>query len=238
MAGLCLLTLGIASPAWSREPVRILVITGGHDYNKETFLEMLNSLGSAFTCEVRELPDAFDMFSPVNRNKYDVLVFYHMWPELTKEQAENMAGCIREGKPLVVLHHSICAFDEWDEYMHITGGRYFHQSKTIAGKEYPPSSYEHDRKIDLNVVDPGHPVTKGLRDFSVFDETYKGFYVEPGVTPLLRTTDPTSSPVVAWTHRYGNSTVVTIQSGHDTPTYQDANFRRLLKQAILYVVKK
>jgi type 1 glutamine amidotransferase len=67
------------------------------------------------------------MFLTENRSKYDVVVFYHMWQTITDEQAEIFADCIRQGKPLVVLHHSICAYDDWPEYMNIIGGKYFHK---------------------------------------------------------------------------------------------------------------
>jgi hypothetical protein len=220
------------------EPVRILVITGGHDYNKETFARMFTDLGDEFSFKVMELPDAFDMFMPENRSKYDVLVFYHMWQTISDTQMKDLSGCIREGKPLVVLHHSICAFDDWDEYVHITGGKYFHKPTNIGGTNYPASSYEHGRHITVQVVDPQNPVTKGLRDFELYDETYMNFYIEPGVTPLLRTNDPTSTPLIGWETQYGKARVVTIQSGHDTPTYQDENYRKLLKQAILWVTKR
>ena len=32
------------------------------------------------------------------------------------------------------------------------------------------------------MYNPKHPVTKGVPDFEIFDETYKGYYVEDGVT--------------------------------------------------------
>ena len=56
---------------------------------------------------------------------------------------------------------------------------------------------------------------KGLTDFEIFDETYKGYYVEDGVTPLLTTDEPSSTPVIGWTKKYGKARVVTLQSGHD-----------------------
>ncbi|HJZ38915.1 MAG TPA: ThuA domain-containing protein [Bacteroidales bacterium] len=217
------------------DPVRIMVITGGHDYDKKAFTEMLTGFGNGMTFEIVELPDAFNVFLPENRKNYDVLVFYHMWQTIGEEQKKVFADCIRQGKPLVVLHHSICAFDGWEEYVRIIGGKYFHQSTTVAGREYPASSYIHDRNIPIQVVDTLHPVTKGLRDFVLFDETYMNFYVSPDVVPLLLTSDPTSTPVIGWTHRYGSSTVVTIQSGHDAPTFANENYRRLLRQAIMWV---
>ena len=52
--------------------IRILVITGGHDYKVEEFNQMLAGLGENITYQVAELPAAYDMFLPENRNKYDV----------------------------------------------------------------------------------------------------------------------------------------------------------------------
>jgi type 1 glutamine amidotransferase len=176
------------------EPVKVLVVTGGHDYDKGAFEQMLTALGREITFEIAELPVAFDMFLPENKDKYDVLVFYHMWQTITDGQKKELADCIRQGKPLVVLHHSICAFDGWEEYIRIIGGKYFHSATVMAGKEYPASSYEHDRNIPIQVVDTLHPVTRGLRDFNLFDETYKDFYVDPGVIPLLRTRIPPVHP--------------------------------------------
>jgi hypothetical protein len=79
-----------------------------------------------------------------------------------------------------------------------------------------------------------HPVTKGVKDFEIFDETYKGYYVAKDVVPLLTTTEASSTPVIGWSHTYGKARVVTLQSGHATPTFQNENFRKLLKQSILW----
>jgi type 1 glutamine amidotransferase len=231
------LQINVYSQAKPGLPVRLLVITGGHDYNKETFNEMLKSLGDNFTFTIEELPDAYKLFLPENRNSYDVLVFYHMWQTINKEQEVSIADCIRGGKPLVVLHHSICAFDDWPEYINITGGKYFHKPTIVNGKEYPVSSYIHDLHFIAHIADSENPVTKGVMDFELFDETYKGYYVEPGVKILITTNDTTSTPVIGWTKMYGKAKVVTFQSGHDTPTFQNQNFRKLLKQAIGYVTE-
>jgi type 1 glutamine amidotransferase len=158
-----------------------------------------------------------------------------MWQTITPEQAEAFADCIKKGKPLVALHHSICAFDEWPEYFKIIGGKYFHKPTVVDGKEYAACSYQHDLHFIVNIADKKHPVTKGLKDFEVFDETYKGYYVEPGVKQLLTTTESSSENVIGWAKKYGKGTVVTIQSGHDVPTFESPDFRKLLSQAINWV---
>jgi type 1 glutamine amidotransferase len=222
----------------SSKPVRVLVITGGHDYKTEPFNQMLSSLGDNITYQIAELPGAYDMFLPENRSKYDVLVFYHMWQKITDEQANLFADCIKQGKPLVALHHSICAYDDWPEYFNIIGGKYFHKPTTVNGILYQPCSYIHDLHFKVKVADPDNPVTKGIKDFDIFDETYKGYYVEDGVTTLLTTEEPSSNNIIGWTKTYGKARVVTLQSGHDTPTFENPEFRKLLKQSIEWVYNK
>lgn len=215
--------------------IRILVVTGGHAYKTEQFNQMFASLGPEITYEIAEFPKAYNMFLPENRDKYDVLVFYHMWQKITEEQTKVFTECISEGKPVVALHHSICAFDEWPEYWNIIGGKYCHKPTNIKGKEYQPCSYIHDVRFNVKVNDTKHPVTKGVKDFEIFDETYKGYYIEEGVTPLLTTDEPSSNSLIGWAKKYGNSRIVVLQSGHDVPTFENPNFRMLLKQAIEWV---
>ena len=225
-------TLVISATNPDVKTIRVLVITGGHDYKAEQFNQMLSSLGENISYQIAELPAAYDMFLPENRTNYDVLVFYHMWQKITGEQAKVFAECISQGKPLVALHHSICAYDDWPEYFNIIGGKYFHKPTTVNGKVYQACSYIHDVHFNVKVVDPKNPVTIGIPDFEIFDETYKGYYVEDGVTPLLTTDEPSSTPIIGWTKYYGKARVVTLQSGHDAPTFENPNFRKLLKQSI------
>ncbi len=229
------ISLPAANPSGS---VRILVITGGHGYKTGQFNEMLNSLGPDITWKIAELPGAYEMFRTENRDRYDVLVFYHMWQTISDDQKEIFADCIRSGKPVVALHHSICAFDDWPEYWNIIGGKYFHKPTTINGKEYPACSYIHDLNFRVKNVNPNHPVALGVPDFDIFDETYKGYYVAENVTPLLITDEPSSTPTIGWAKEYGKSRVVVLQSGHDAPTFENTNFRKLLKQSIIWVSEK
>ena len=231
-------TLILMGENLTARPYRVMVITGGHSYQVNEFNDMLSSLGEKYATRVVSFPEAYDQFLPDNRDQYDVLVFYHMWQKFTTTEAENLAETISSGKPLVVLHHSICAFDDWPEYWKIVGGKYFHRPTVVNGKEYPACSYKHDLRFTLKIADPKHPVTKGLKDFEVLDESYLGYYVDPEVTPLLTTDEGSSTPVVGWTKKYGKAQVVTLQSGHDSNTFGNPDFRKLLKQAIQYVVKE
>jgi len=229
------LILATALTLFASNPIRILVITGGHGYKTEQFNQMLGSMEPLITYQIAELPGAYEMFKPENRDKFDVLVFYHMWQTITEEQKTLFAECIKDGKPVVALHHSICAFDDWPEYWNIIGGKYFHKPTVFKSKHYPACSYIHDLHFNVRIADKKHPVTRGLKDFPIFDETYKGYYVEEGVTPLLTTSEPSSTPTIGWAKKYGKSRIVVLQSGHDVPTFENPDFRKLLKQAIEWV---
>jgi len=215
--------------------IRVLVVTGNHSYATQEFNDMMSSLGSNITFQVWELPRAYEMFALQNRSKYDVILFYHMYQEIDSDQKKNLVECIGEGKPVVALHHSICAFDNWPEYYKIIGGKYFHVQTKLEDKDYPAGTYIHGLKFIVKIADTNHPVTKGVKDFEIFDETYKGYYVEEGVKPLLTTSEPSSTPVIGWTKKYGKARIVTLQSGHDVPTYENPSFRKILKQAIEWV---
>lgn len=235
---LCIIFAFILNNEITAKPIRALVVTGGHNYKEAPFNQMLSSLGKSISCKVVILPAAYDYFLPENRDQYDVLVFYHMWQKITDEQAANFSETINQGKPLVVLHHSICAYDEWPEYFNIIGGKYTHKPTTIKGVVYPACSYIHDLHFKVKIAEKKHPVTKGVKDFEIFDETYKGYYVEDGVTPLLTTDEVSSNSIIGWAKQYGKARVVTLQCGHDAPTFENPNFRRLLKNAIEWVGKE
>jgi uncharacterized protein len=217
--------------------IRVLVVTGGHDYNQATFEALFESMSGTISFKIVPFPEAFSMFTPQRRDEFDAVVFYHMWQTVTEEQKIDMIDCFRQGKPLVVLHHSICAFDNWEEYMHLAGGKYFHDTTVVEGNVFPPSTYKHDVNVPIKVTDNTNPVTRGISDFELYDEVYGGMYVEPGMTTLLTTDHPESSPIIGWSHKYGNSRVVTIQPGHDTPAFQSVVYRQLVHQAIEWVYR-
>ena len=215
--------------------IRVLVVTGGHEYDTVAFGALFDSMQGILSYKTVSFPEAFRSFEPEHRKEFDVVVLYQMWQKITPEQEYNLTGCFGEGKPLVVLHHSICAFDDWEEYHKITGGRYFHRSDTIDGRIYPVSGYKHDVRVNIHIADSTHPVTKDMTDGELMDETYSDFYVEPGVIPLLTTSTPGSSPVIGWAKTYGGSRVVTLQPGHDARTFETPWYRKILLRAILWV---
>ena len=77
-------------------------------------------------------------------------------------------------------------------------------------------------------------MTRGLADFTVHDETYKGCLFEPDNHVLLTTDHPTSDKPIAWTRTYRNAKVCTIQVGHGPQVFGQDEYRQLVRQAILF----
>ena len=217
-----------------KAPVRVLVFTGGHGFDPE-FEAFKQSLSGCIVTEVAH-PNALKMFRPENRASFDVVLFYDLCKTISEQEKKDFLDCVNKGKGLVVLHHAYVSYTEWPEYQKIIGGIWKYQPWTDHnGVSYPASSYIHNVQFRVKIANRKHPVTKGIEDFDIIDETYKDGCVNPDVHVLLTTDEPTSTPSVAWTNRYGKSKVVTILLGHDQQAWNNPSFQKLVTQAIMWV---
>jgi type 1 glutamine amidotransferase len=218
-------------------PLRIVIVTGGHDFERKEFFAMFDSF-AGIQWEERQQPQANEIWLGDTLQKYDAVVLYDMWQQINEEQKRGMVSWLKDkGKGLVALHHSIASYQQWDEYTRIIGAKYFlAPGKAPDGKQFDRSQYYHDIKFTVKVADKNHPVTKGLPEqFEIVDETYKGWWLAPNVHKLLVTDHELSDPCVAWAHQYGKARVVYIQLGHGSTAYNNPNYRKLLYNAIRWV---
>jgi type 1 glutamine amidotransferase len=212
--------------------VNVLVITGGHEYEKEAFESLLSKLPA--TCDLVEHPAAYPLWKADQIAKYDVVVLYDMPSDIPEEARLDLVAMLEKGKGLVVLHHAFCSYEPWPEYTRIAGGRYHHYAWTKDGVEQTPSTYRHGVTFLVKVLDTVHPVTKGIADFQTTDETYYGTEILPEVHPLLGTGELSSAPLLAWTHTYGRSRVLTFTLGHDPVAWENPAFVKFLSQAVVW----
>lgn len=216
---------------------RILLVTGGHDYEQGPFLEMFRSFDGV-TFEHVMHPQAQARFAPEAAKAYDVVVMYDMYQKIDDATKANFEALLKQGKGLVVLHHAIANYNNWDRYAEIIGAKYYLQPMTVDGVQKARSLWKHDVEFRVQIATPDHPVTRGVRDFDIHDETYNLFDVQPGVTPLLTTTEATSGKTIGWAKTIGASRLVFIQLGHDHLAYENPNYRKLVRQAIQWTARK
>jgi uncharacterized protein len=129
-----------APPQGGRGPIKVLIITRGHEFERQQFFEMFDALGDDITWTHVEHPAADIMMSPQYAKPYDVLAFYDLggpgtstqarnggpapvippgsvttsnnrfYPPPSPELKKNFEALVKEGKGLVFLHHATAAW--------------------------------------------------------------------------------------------------------------------------------
>jgi len=217
--------------------IRVLVFTGGHEFEHEPFFKLFKG-NPDITYRAAEHPQAHVLLSAEAASRFDVLVLYDMHQGISEKAKADFLARLNEGKGLVVLHHAIADYQKWPEYGKIIGARYYLEKTVVEGVEKPRSVYQHDLHFTIHVVDPLHPVTMGMKDFEIHDETYNLFDVAKDCHPLLTTEEPKSNKIIGWAKTYGTARVVYLQSGHDHFAYENPNYQRILAQAIKWTAKR
>jgi uncharacterized protein len=182
--------------------------------------------------------------------------------EPSEEFKQGFRALLDSGFGVVALHHAIAGWPAWEEYAELLGGRFLYRPSKLRGKDRPDSGYRHDVTHELRAEDPNHPVLDGIPGrFALTDELYLSEVFEDTVTPLLRsgyrfTRDNFYSAklavggkmfsnegwshddgfsLVGWTKRARKAPLVYLQPGDGPATYADANYRRLIANAIRWV---
>ena len=197
--------------------MQIAVVTGEHGFQEKQFDEVFeNMAGIEF---VREDLDVF--VNDPGQQDYDTVVFYNFHrPYPTAAQAEAILGLTARGQGIVILHHAILAFPEWEVYSKMCG---------ISDRGF---GYHPRQTLDVHVADTTHPITAGMTDWEMGDETYTMESAGDDSDILLTVAHPNSMEVLAWAREYGKSRIFCLQSGHDDVTFSNPNFREVLKRGI------
>jgi uncharacterized protein len=212
----------------------LLIIAGGHSFDTIAFFKIFDQMeGVGYDFLIQ--PEANRFLAITEEIPYDVLLFYDMWQPITEEEKAAYIRLTETGKPMIFMHHSLVSYQEWPEFEQIIGGRYAENKRKELWPEHELSTYKHDVWVDVQIVEASHPVTAGLRSFRIFDEVYGNYRVGEKVRPLLKTSHPESTPVIAWENKYNNSTIIYLQPGHGADAYQSTEFRQLISQSIKYL---
>lgn len=226
-----------AAAAETPRPLRVLLVTGGHGYDTNEFLQVFRDNPEiTFTHVVQ--PQAQAWLAADQAASWDVAVLYDMWQPIGETARANFVARLKEGKGLVVTHHAIANYQAWPEYAQIIGARYYLEPTVRDGVRKERSKWLHDVKVPVRIADPNHPVTRGITDFEIHDETYILFDVHAGVTVLLTTDAPTSQPTLAWAKTYEAARVVYLQLGHDHLAYANPMYRKVLANAIRWAGRR
>jgi type 1 glutamine amidotransferase len=263
-----------------RGPIRVLFISSYHPFDRENLFRMLDRFGEDITwCHV-EHPAAERFFDPAIAEDFDVFLFYDAFagrkmvagadgrrqttypPPSAKLQADLKKLLTNGDKGFVMFHHALASWcHSWpagvngsNAYVEMMGGAadWGMELANLRGKTYPRSGYRQGTEQRVTVVDKNHPVTAGVEDYDIVDETYLCPIFEDSVHPLLRSSfkptadkfahapngsnvgagHPPGSDLVGWVKTAENTPLVYIQHGHDNNAWGNPHFQRLMLNAI------
>ncbi|GIH16570.1 ThuA domain-containing protein [Rugosimonospora africana] len=206
--------------------VKAAVITEWHPFDVMNFQALLWRLDG-----IDAYPQAWDIFAQdPNRDLYDVVVYYNMsFPapaesDPRRRYLEDQLGSTPQG--IVLLHHAILSYENWPFWNVVSG-------TTDRSFKYFPS-----QQLRCRVVSDRHPITRGVGDFRIVDESYAMAEPDEDNEVLVTTDHPKSLRSIAWTRDYRSSRVFCYQSGHDNSTWSDSTFQTLLRRGILWAARR
>jgi len=218
-----------SEPKEGDSKIHVAVITGGHGFDEESFLSLFKGHDDVAFDHLAQEDDS-EVFEDISDWQYDVIVFYHMTQKISPQRQAIFLHLLDQGVGVVALHHSIAAFQDWPEYEKIIGGKYLLKDRAEKEGNGKASGFKHDVEFTIHLED--HPITQGLKDFKVQDETYINCTFEPDNTPLLTTDDPTSDKLIGWTRTYRNARICYIQPGHGVSIFANETYQSIVARAI------
>jgi type 1 glutamine amidotransferase len=215
-------------PARRADALKVLLVTGGHDHDVAFYSAFDGHDDLAVMVDGH--PSAFaGPFGKTGR-RVEVLALYDMPPDVPEAQRENVRRYVEDGGAVVAIHHAIAGSTGW-VWLHeeVLGARWNFAPE--PGR--PVSDYKHDEEIAVKVV-ADHPITKGLMNFRIYDETYGKLWMSPRLQVLLRTDHPLSDGPVAWTLPHPKARLAVIQLGHGREAHMNPSWRRLVRNALVW----
>jgi type 1 glutamine amidotransferase len=210
--------------------ISLAVITGGKSHDVIGFQELFRGL-SGINSYIQHIDDFASSPEKV-RDSYDVVLFFFMMldgptddglPGYAGKPKSAIEHLNQTGQGIVVLHHALLAYPQWGVWDEIVG---------MHNREL--SKYQHDVEMRIQVVDIDHPITRGLSDWIMVDESYLMPDAPGDNQILLKTEYPENMATVAWTRQYQTNRIFCLQSGHDDQTWQDENFKTVLRRGVIW----
>lgn len=150
---------------------------------------------------------------------YDLLVFYYTVGQITDAQKNGLLNWVAGGKGYAGFHSAADSFRDCPEYRALVGGWF------VTHPRY--------REYQVSVVDPEHPITQGLDEFTVTDEQYITDY-DPRNQVLASALWKGGAMPVAWTKSWGKGRVFYLALGHDSNACRHEMFKLLLTRGALW----
>ncbi|NOY82852.1 MAG: ThuA domain-containing protein [Kiritimatiellaeota bacterium] len=196
--------------------INTLVLSGGtiHDFR---------GCGQSIRAALREddrfavtyVEEDLSVFDPPGLEPFDLVVLYYTRGEVTDTRKNGLLNWLAAGKGFVGIHAAVGAFRNSPEYRAMIGGCFM---------MHPPV-----REYQVSVVDPEHPITKGIVEFMVKDEQFIIDH-DRRANVLCTALHRGEARPVAWTKSWGEGRVFYLALGHTPEACRHEMFKALLQR--------
>jgi uncharacterized protein len=144
---------------------------------------------------------------------------------MTPEQESAVASFVARGGGFLNLHNAMGLYPAGGQYLDLVGGRYIGHGPL--------------ERFRVEVVDPDHPVTRGVNSFFTADEQHTPPCDEKRVHLLLRNrSDEGKTAAAGWVREHGLGRVCHLANGHTREALLHPMYQRLLANAIRWCLRK
>ncbi len=146
----------------------------------------------------------------------------HIW--MTPEQERAVSSYVENGGAFLNLHNSMGLYPPNGPYLNLVGGRY--------------TGHGPLERFRVEITDPDHAVTRGVRAFFVADEQHAPAYEEGRVHLLLRNrSDDGKTAAAGWVREPGRGRLCHLANGHTREALLHPMYQRLLRNAVRWCLR-
>jgi putative membrane-bound dehydrogenase-like protein len=178
---------------------------------KEYFKEGINI---SYTTEPNDINEA-------NLKLYDGLLLYANHDTISTSQEKALLDFVKNGKGFIPLHCASFCFRNSPEVVEMIGGQF----KSHKFESFPAT-----------IIQPEHPVMKGVPAFVTKDETYVHDKISTKIEVITERVEGDHREPYTWVRPYGKGRVFYTAYGHDDATFNNPGFLTLVKNGILWAV--
>ncbi|MDC6389411.1 ThuA domain-containing protein [Maribacter sp. PR1] len=204
-------------------PRRIEMLFLGHSiehHNSGAYFPILASALTKDGINITYTEDVIDL-NPEELSFYDGLIIYANHEEITDAQEKALLDYVREGHAFIPIHSASFCFKNSPEYIDLVGAQFMsHETGTFTAE----------------IVDKEHPITKDLKPFETWDETYVHDKIADDIQVLMERVEGDHREPWTWVKNYGEGKVFYTAYGHDERTWNHPGFQNLVKEGILWAV--
>lgn len=157
-------------------------------------------------------------------SRFDICILYvDCWEKrLSHEQMAGLLCYTASGGKLLIIHNGI-SYQNNPEFAQLVGGKFI---------GHPPY-----QKLNYKIVKDEHPIVKGISDFEMEEELYT-FELDNLCDKeiLMTASEGVSTVPAAWVKTYGKGKVVYLAPGHDRKSFENASFKKLIKNSGLWLL--